>query len=51
MERVQSLRHLIPRSTIVYYKTPLLIERGEKQWLYDEHNKKYLDMFGGIVTV
>jgi alanine-glyoxylate transaminase/(R)-3-amino-2-methylpropionate-pyruvate transaminase len=51
MERVQSLRHLIPRSTTTFYKKPLLIERGKKQWLYDHENKKYLDMFGGIVTV
>ncbi|KAI6184483.1 hypothetical protein M3Y97_00601200 [Aphelenchoides bicaudatus] len=51
MERVQSLRHLIPRSTVVFYKSPLLIERGEKQWLFDQNNKKYLDFFGGIVTV
>lgn len=33
------------------YSEPLLIHRGEMQFLYDTNGKKYLDMFGGIVTV
>ena len=33
------------------YKEPIMIVEGHMQWLYDETGKRYLDMFGGIVTV
>ncbi|PIO62304.1 aminotransferase, class III, partial [Teladorsagia circumcincta] len=51
MQRVQQLKSFIPKSTIVYYRQPLLITKGEMQYLYDSDGKKYLDMFAGIVTV
>ncbi|EYC17636.1 hypothetical protein Y032_0030g2187 [Ancylostoma ceylanicum] len=51
MQRVQQLKSLIPKSTVVFYKQPLLITKGEMQYLYDSDGKKYLDMFAGIVTV
>ncbi|KAK7792660.1 hypothetical protein R5R35_005118 [Gryllus longicercus] len=38
-------------SVTPYYKTPLLIHEGKMQWLFDHNGKRYLDMFGGIVTV
>ncbi|XP_055691393.1 alanine--glyoxylate aminotransferase 2, mitochondrial isoform X1 [Lutzomyia longipalpis] len=34
-----------------YYRKPLLIHSGKMQWLFDHEGRKYLDMFGGIVTV
>lgn len=34
-----------------YYKKPLLLHEGRKQWLWDHEGRQYLDMFGGIVTV
>ena len=34
-----------------YYADPLPIERGEMQHVWDVEGKKYLDFFGGIVTV
>jgi len=34
-----------------HFKEPLLIEKGEMQYLFDHNGKKYLDLFGGIVTV
>jgi 4-aminobutyrate aminotransferase len=34
-----------------YYKDPLALVRGEGKWLWDAEGKKYLDFFGGIVTV
>jgi 4-aminobutyrate aminotransferase len=34
-----------------YYKEPLPFARGEGKWLYDADGKRYLDFFGGIVTV
>lgn len=42
--------HLFPCMT-AHFKEPLLIERGEGQYLYDHTGKKYLDLFAGIVTV
>jgi 4-aminobutyrate aminotransferase len=34
-----------------YYKDPLPFARGEGKWLFDVEGKRYLDFFGGIVTV
>jgi 4-aminobutyrate aminotransferase len=34
-----------------YYEEPLPFARGEGKWLYDVDGKRYLDFFGGIVTV
>lgn len=36
---------------ITYYKEPLPLVRGEGKWLFDADGRKYLDFFGGIVTV
>ncbi len=33
------------------YKQPLMIVEGHMQYLYDETGRRYLDGFGGIVTV
>uniref|UniRef100_A0A2M4ASF1 Alanine--glyoxylate aminotransferase 2, mitochondrial n=1 Tax=Anopheles triannulatus TaxID=58253 RepID=A0A2M4ASF1_9DIPT len=51
-EDISALRkqYLTPNVTS-YYKKPLLIHKGSMQWLYDHEGKRYLDMFGGIVTV
>ena len=38
-------------SIATYYKKPLLINSGHMQWLFDHTGRRYLDMFGGIVTV
>ncbi|XP_023711724.1 alanine--glyoxylate aminotransferase 2, mitochondrial isoform X3 [Cryptotermes secundus] len=34
-----------------HFKEPLLIHDGKMQWLFDHTGRRYLDMFGGIVTV
>jgi 4-aminobutyrate aminotransferase len=34
-----------------YYSTPLPLKKGEGCYVYDWENKKYLDFFGGILTV
>jgi alanine-glyoxylate transaminase/(R)-3-amino-2-methylpropionate-pyruvate transaminase len=34
-----------------YYQKPLMIVEGSMQYLYDETGRRYLDAFGGIVTV
>ncbi|XP_047502958.1 alanine--glyoxylate aminotransferase 2, mitochondrial-like [Penaeus chinensis] len=36
---------------VTHFKKPLLIHSGHMQWLFDHTGKRYLDLFGGIVTV
>ncbi|KAK3915939.1 Alanine--glyoxylate aminotransferase 2, mitochondrial [Frankliniella fusca] len=43
-------KHLVP-CLKSYYKKPLLITEGHMQWLFDQTGRRYLDLFGGIVTV
>lgn len=43
-------KHLFPCMT-AHFTEPVMIERGEMQYLYDHTGKKYLDLFAGIVTV
>ncbi|MFZ7126169.1 MAG: aspartate aminotransferase family protein [Desulfobacterales bacterium] len=51
-ETVRDLRsrHLSP-SLLTYYRKPLMIVEGAMQYLYDETGRRYLDGFGGIVTI
>nr|CAD7263477.1 unnamed protein product [Timema shepardi] len=51
-EKVLNIKehHLFP-SVTPYYKKPLLIHDGKMQWLFDHKGRRFLDMFGGIVTV
>lgn len=34
-----------------FYRNPVFIYKGHMQWLWDTTGKRYLDLFGGIVTV
>ncbi len=34
-----------------YYQDPIMVVQGNMQYLFDETGRRYLDMFGGIVTV
>lgn len=36
---------------VTYYKDPIMIVEGKMQYLFDESGRRYLDAFGGIVTV
>ena len=36
---------------VTYYKDPIMIVEGSMQYLFDETGRRYLDVFGGIVTV
>ncbi|KHN79766.1 Alanine--glyoxylate aminotransferase 2, mitochondrial [Toxocara canis] len=51
MKHVRELRCLLPPAAKPYYKEPLLITKGSMQYLWDDKGKKYIDCFGGIVTV
>ncbi|MEY2410320.1 MAG: hypothetical protein QOF48_2990 [Verrucomicrobiota bacterium] len=51
-EEVLALRQQFLNPAIFhYYKKPILIAEGKGQWLFDEKGRRYLDGFGGIVTV
>lgn len=39
------------KGMFAYYNKNLLIHQGYKQWLWDQNNRRYLDLFAGIVTV
>ncbi|HUP43994.1 MAG TPA: aspartate aminotransferase family protein [Thermoanaerobaculia bacterium] len=43
-------RHSWPAAA-TYYETPLVIERGEGMHVWDEQGNRYLDCFGGVLTV
>lgn len=51
-EKILQIRkeHLLP-SVVHYYKNPLHLARASMQWVWDAEGKKYLDAFGGIVTI
>src|SRR5216683_2520826 len=34
-----------------YYQNPLVADRGQMQYLWDLEGRRYLDFFGGILTV
>uniref|UniRef100_A0A2C9L7P5 Uncharacterized protein n=1 Tax=Biomphalaria glabrata TaxID=6526 RepID=A0A2C9L7P5_BIOGL len=34
-----------------FYKEPVYVHQGYMQYLWDTNNKRYLDLFAGIVTV
>lgn len=34
-----------------YYETPIVIERGEGMHVWDDQGNRYLDCFGGVLTV
>ncbi|KAK2163615.1 hypothetical protein LSH36_76g00083 [Paralvinella palmiformis] len=51
-ERTSSIRKaMLSPAILTYYSKPLLIHQGHMQWLFDERGRRYLDLFGGIVTV
>ncbi|MEO5904857.1 MAG: aspartate aminotransferase family protein [Gemmatimonadaceae bacterium] len=51
-EEVMAIRKQYANPAIfTIYKDPIMIVEGHMQWLFDEMGKRYLDMFGGIVTV
>ena len=44
-------RQYVNPAIFTYYREPLMIVEGRMQYLYDETGRRYLDGFGGIVTV
>lgn len=50
-EVIEMRREFLSPSLLTYYSEPLMIVEGSMQWLFDETGRRYLDFFGGIVTV
>lgn len=50
-EIVEKHRRFLFPSVTNYYQTPLPLARGEGSWLWDVDGNRYLDFFGGILTV
>ena len=50
-EVIDMRREFLSPSLLCYYRDPLMIVEGSMQWLFDETGRRYLDFFGGIVTV
>ena len=51
-EEVLALRReFVSPAIFHYYQSPLMIVEGKGQYLFDERGRRYLDGFGGIVTV
>jgi len=50
-EIIQKHKDYLFPSVANYYEEPLSIERGEGSYVYDVEGNKYLDFFGGILTV
>eukprot|EP00850_Spirogloea_muscicola_P021784 SM000261S09983 [mRNA] locus=s261:99648:103044:- [translate_table: standard] len=44
-------REFLNPALFLYYKKPVNIVEGKMQYLFDDHGRRYLDAFGGIVTV
>src|SRR5678816_70891 len=43
-------KYLFPAATM-YYQEPIELVRGEGPWVFGHDGKKYLDGFGGVLTV
>ncbi|MDA0577585.1 MAG: aminotransferase class III-fold pyridoxal phosphate-dependent enzyme [Verrucomicrobia bacterium] len=46
----QRKQHVNP-GIFLYYKKPIMVVEGSMQYVWDETGRRYLDAFGGIVTV
>ncbi|HEY5894404.1 MAG TPA: aminotransferase class III-fold pyridoxal phosphate-dependent enzyme [Chthoniobacterales bacterium] len=44
-------REFLNPGIFLYYKNPIMLVEGKGQYLFDEHGRRYLDAFGGIVTI
>lgn len=44
-------RQFLSPGLFLYYKKPLMVVEGNRQYVWDETGKRYLDGLGGIVTI
>ncbi len=50
-ETVRKHREFLFPAVATYYKEPLALVRGEGMYVWDEDGDRYLDCFGGVLTV
>src|SRR3982751_720821 len=50
-ETVRKHKEYLFPAVSMYYKEPIAITRGEGPWVWDDQGNKYLDGFGGVLTV
>ncbi|WAR13621.1 AGT2-like protein [Mya arenaria] len=50
-DAVKVRKNNLSPALFTYYRSPLMIHQGYMQWLFDHTGRRYLDLFGGIVTV
>ncbi|MBM3461694.1 MAG: aspartate aminotransferase family protein [Armatimonadetes bacterium] len=50
-EVIERQKKFLFPAVMTYYDTPLPIQRGEGHYVWDFDGRKYLDFFGGILTV
>src|ERR1700751_3484110 len=43
-------QHTWPAAS-TYYEQPLVLDRGEGMYVWDDQGNRYLDCFGGVLTV
>ncbi len=50
-EAVRKHREFLFPAIAMYYKEPIELVRGEGNYVWDDKGKRYLDAFGGVLTV
>ncbi|HMO80802.1 MAG TPA: aspartate aminotransferase family protein [Pyrinomonadaceae bacterium] len=50
-ETVRKHREFLFPAVATYYEEPLALVRGEGEYVWDDQGNKYLDCFGGVLTV
>jgi alanine-glyoxylate transaminase/(R)-3-amino-2-methylpropionate-pyruvate transaminase len=50
-EAVRKHREFLWPAATMYYQEPIALERGEGNYVFDDAGKRYLDAFGGVLTV
>jgi len=50
-DTVQNHKEFLFPAVVTYYKEPLAVSHAEGMYVWDEDGNKYLDFFGGVLTI
>src|SRR6201746_136947 len=50
-DAVRKHREFLFPAVAMYYQEPIALVRGEGDYVWDDQGKRYLDAFGGVLTV
>ena len=50
-DAVRKHKEFLFPAVATYYQEPIALERGEGEYVWDASGNKYLDCFGGVLTV